>query len=1051
MKSLSFKSVKNTILFFGMGLVLSAGLISCDNFLKGTDVKNRLEEAIEIANSSPVTFNLKADENSGNVIPAQLRLKKREKFDISFEPAENIIFVKWEVIDTDTGLPVTGVLEFDDETALETSGKVINPRPRCIIHPKCIIQPGVLSYSPSDPLKTNFANTPIIINFNIPMEAKDTKPEDSQFNFTNIKISYLAPDKSTVDLSSCFQPPSFDKEKKVLKIIPDPVALRNVIGTLNYIDVNVSISPQIKCLQDNIELSIKQNELLNFKVRYKAEGEVVEPVIVESSLFATTVPINLENYKNISEEEKISQTNRRVVDSLYIYGRYYDADSGVNKVIVTQSLANVIHEYTSENAQFFTDENGNTDFCLKFDLDLTDGFYDIQVTVQDACENYSLPQSFEIENKTFYNEEDFYIFVTNEPPDLDHFWMEWEQEEDFYTDFVESLQENPSKLQTFIQEFNQNIKRLKIEDLFIHAFGQEYSFQDGVKVFCEYTDKKGLLRKDQFIKAADQDFYYVDLDIDHIPSVPLKFIVQDSLGCQGESLIRIEPVRLKDEGNYINFYRMQDDERINKGGGLSIYKDSQNQYNFATLYSGGQFVIQSSDGEIPLCFYVYDNLNSDKFPSCFQGVIYSDLLEFPEQSQLSITAHSVSPDENNHAVVTFTLDDNTCLKYDKISIIPCDGIYYWLDGQEKKLPGQIALVDKENKSVSYTFESNYYTDYYGNPVFFKNLEHYHYPVTHNGFIFKLYPAVDFYTPNLANAAECLINDDLDESAYDDRPPYLTYEWESYDKIKFTLADTSGVKAGRLRNSAGELVAVFSSGSLSYTPKATTFYSNMIDNSSGRYKILYSFDSEDFNGNKVENQELTIEGSYITGDSIEWLDYENDCIYPLEECEIEEVYILNKFYNVWKWEEINFTRNGNKLSLSGTTQGTYVKFCQSGKEFYSRRSPAYKYGGDSKNTGDYDYMFPAPYAEHTMLISSDAPVFVHRLYTRLPYDICKDWNVSEWCSYGSEPQAGMKLLDFAPDDTGPKKYDYGELDEGNNIIIVHFANGDTLISEIFTKE
>ena len=123
-------------------------LTSCENFLKGSDVRNQLEEAIEIANTSPVTFNIIPDENTGTAIPSQLRLKKKEKFEISFIPSGSYSFVKWEVLDKTTMEPVEGVLEFEDEYSPETKGVVLAPREGLIIYPKCIMQPAVADVSP---------------------------------------------------------------------------------------------------------------------------------------------------------------------------------------------------------------------------------------------------------------------------------------------------------------------------------------------------------------------------------------------------------------------------------------------------------------------------------------------------------------------------------------------------------------------------------------------------------------------------------------------------------------------------------------------------------------------------------------------------------------------------------------------------------------------------------------------------------------------------------------------------------------------------------------
>ena len=135
-------------------------LTSCENFLKGSDVRSQLEEAIEIANASPITFIVTADEGSGTLKTLTLQLKKKNTFDLVFEPADTYRFIKWEVLDRATKEPVEGILKFDDETNPETKGTAVAPREGLEIHAKCILQPAVVSINPS-PSEQNQVNTAI--------------------------------------------------------------------------------------------------------------------------------------------------------------------------------------------------------------------------------------------------------------------------------------------------------------------------------------------------------------------------------------------------------------------------------------------------------------------------------------------------------------------------------------------------------------------------------------------------------------------------------------------------------------------------------------------------------------------------------------------------------------------------------------------------------------------------------------------------------------------------------------------------------------------------
>ena len=66
------------ILTFLGGAFFCILLTSCKNFLNAGKTKAEIEEAIEIANSKPVTIYITTDEGSGSVIPEFITKKKRE-------------------------------------------------------------------------------------------------------------------------------------------------------------------------------------------------------------------------------------------------------------------------------------------------------------------------------------------------------------------------------------------------------------------------------------------------------------------------------------------------------------------------------------------------------------------------------------------------------------------------------------------------------------------------------------------------------------------------------------------------------------------------------------------------------------------------------------------------------------------------------------------------------------------------------------------------------------------------------------------------------------
>ncbi|MBQ5385073.1 MAG: hypothetical protein IIU46_11580, partial [Treponema sp.] len=85
--------------------------------------------------------------------------------------------------------------------------KVLRYASDILIRPKCMEIPCILSHSPASK-SPQFANTPVVINFNIPMEDRETKAEESLFNLKNISVSHAGE-----DMSSYFDEPEFNADK----------------------------------------------------------------------------------------------------------------------------------------------------------------------------------------------------------------------------------------------------------------------------------------------------------------------------------------------------------------------------------------------------------------------------------------------------------------------------------------------------------------------------------------------------------------------------------------------------------------------------------------------------------------------------------------------------------------------------------------------------------------------------------------------------------------------------------------------------------------------
>ena len=184
----SKKSLVLPILWLGLLFAVSLFATSCNNFLKVGDVKKDIRDAIEIASSDPITIYVEAEEDSGTVTPEQLRLKKKETFELRYKAQSSWRFIKWEVRDRNTKEVVPDVIQFDDETALETKGRLLVPREGLEIYAKAVIMPEVVKVNP-EPGSAISCYKSIVFTFNTPVDDSDARATGSVFNYKNILIT----------------------------------------------------------------------------------------------------------------------------------------------------------------------------------------------------------------------------------------------------------------------------------------------------------------------------------------------------------------------------------------------------------------------------------------------------------------------------------------------------------------------------------------------------------------------------------------------------------------------------------------------------------------------------------------------------------------------------------------------------------------------------------------------------------------------------------------------------------------------------------------------
>ena len=566
-------------------------LASCENFLKGRQTADELQQIIEYNNAPGCTILLKSDSSTGTFLSGDSK-----EFKIGYEEEiyfsvnkETCIFQGLTVQSiTDYKADMSGYVEFkiterDEEKGLyKISVKVLKAAPDLVIRPVCIPYPAVESYYPPENSGASYANMPIVITFTTQMEYSYIIPAQSEFNYKNIFLTY-----GSDDVSQYFNTPYFNDAKTILTLNPKDDFLEYLKSKQEIvISVTVDFSDNIIVKNGFQSIPFKKNENSQFVVNYKPEVEAQPPVESGYGFFASTQYYSLEDINSMNKDqlEKIFEEgdlsvrknmtsseykrkilNNRTTGTVYIYGRYYDKDSGVNKISLSQNHTNDKTGYplnlTSDqkdylvgkqysDIEFFSDQN-NVSFCIKYELlnDLTkddnnDGAFVFDITVYDACNNAS-------EQKTVTAIKDTSININ---------------EAQLYTFTPVSATQGLDAALTNINngKYNEKIKQANLE--YVNTVYSNITINDTSTFFIKYTDINGNSVKQEFENdIRTSSIYHSTLDVDHVHDLEVTLVAQDLLGKETERVFKYPPqpnkvVQTPPQNQTVNdYYLLQED------------------------------------------------------------------------------------------------------------------------------------------------------------------------------------------------------------------------------------------------------------------------------------------------------------------------------------------------------------------------------------------------------------------------------------------------------------------------------------------------------------
>ena len=1090
---------------------------SCENFLKSGDIANEIKEAIEIANSNPVSIFITPDENSGTAVPNQIQAKKNQSFILTFQPSSNYEFIKWEVLNRKTREPVENAVKFEDETALETKATILKAVENLLIYPKCVLVPSVIEITPS-PSGQNLVNTPIRIKFNMPMD-------DSIVD--KVKISYFG-----TDMADYFEKPFLNENKDILTIRAKTPVFIPFIKSLQKgsADINISLPETICVTIDEKIYSLKQNDYSNFSFHYVTVSDYEKPeekdFFLSKEFIESTTDISniLRLHEDIylidaeHDRDKFhDEQEQKVLDNLcgkyvYLYGKFYDKDSGVNSVdvfeqfcgdnlelyIAPQFLSKTYYLYEKyEGSWFYTDNDGVTTFCIKHYFKTKDGAVNISIGVNDVNGNSVKTKGINCFKLGRIRFEDVGMYnICNDIPSI-------YSEQGFY-----------NSIRNIAFDIYESDAVQVPYDGYCQIPGSFYTLE------CEYLHSDGYLRKDTLHLTSEEYFWWAfTLDVEKVSGLKLKFIITDKIGNEC-----IKEYDIPKSEDYVGI-QTPDAEDTNKATVQFIYKTGDfacyprplevvngNTLKYGNNWSSDEYASEIEIGKsykfIPhvgfdlendpnVCFYseIPDYTYMVNNNVINTGTVTLQNYEGTNQPYKIINngieglldiSIKISEDSWNQGFsdIMFILNNNAFtsgqFNDDKTEL------YSWFDDKDDNS----ILFDKKSRSCESTLSAVIYS-MFQNPtnltvcgikdgvcVSSSSVQIPQFTAD-NAFLNydNVKPSVDTSLPNSItnNDITC---DTVTLRFKDEESGVSTTKTYVIEGVNIIKTYGSDIKSS-------DLIKIDNAG-LFYTNAAglTVFADSHTDIHNGYITIprwLYTdtgftYYYRDRNGNtrcnfvepNVYSQLFKIsrftKSSPQTDDSatisiaLQLLDYK---VVHTKRVLIYEWDSTNeKWSSTYKSKDYD-TLYSATIDLSSGTHYSSKKFVKvvvdvnSGKVCNCFTHPAYVYTGKS-NSGDYDYLYP-PF-NNNLSIASDAPVLVRTVVTSASYDECKNWSAAEW--EDGKHCIKEEVLDFSSTKTSPKVYHMYNDDPDDPSVnwlknkcyaaVVHFADGSRAVSQVLQK-
>ena len=408
--------LKTTILLLG-GLAALTVFASCENFLKGGQVRDEILDAIAYNNAPECTVNF-SDEGMGSFL-----VNKKETFkvgyasQVQFEVKTNDYsfiglkavkngdktslkdYVKFELVDDDKDNTANDIYKYNIT--------ILKERKDILIIPDFVIIPKVSSvYPPFDP-KGYDQDTTIQITFNTQMD------EDSVQNFSELQIQMA----DGTDVKSFYETPYFSADKTILNIPTKKTShILEISKEAEHADITINLPASIKDAAGNTVSNLEP-----YTYRINNTIDIIKPVITSVKVYSTGDDSD-HFYRQLTdkpfEQWEDEDFYRNLVYQPYICIQAYDNLSGIKKVHIKETLERTISDLIQDGLVYeadyginsfapVTDQAGKTvynsdgyplmEYALEYDFNSSrNGLVLLEISVVDNSENESAVSSVEM-------------------------------------------------------------------------------------------------------------------------------------------------------------------------------------------------------------------------------------------------------------------------------------------------------------------------------------------------------------------------------------------------------------------------------------------------------------------------------------------------------------------------------------------------------------------------------------------------------------------------------------------------------------------------------